>query len=287
MSNGRFSTEFIVPKNIDYSFSEGKISFYAVNDVPNSDAHGAFSEIIVGGSYDDYEEDNSPPEIQPYIESTEFDPGQPVGSNTLFLAELSDDSGINISKLGFGNSLTLILDDSEEYILNEYYTASLDSYQNGWVVFPLENLAFGHHTARLIAYDLHNNRAESQIEFFVENTNEILLTNISTYPNPITTSNQVSTFSFTHDRPGEELRVGLSITNLKGEVILKNYYRLVGSFQSSTDSSAEGYINSIEWNGFDAWGSRLKKGLYIYKIFVQSEVDGAKSAKYHKLVVLN
>ena len=286
VSNGRFSTEFIVPKNINYSFSQGKISFYAVNDIPNSDAHGAYSEVVVGGSSNDFTEDNNPPQVEIFFGGQNLSPSQPVESNTLFKAHLTDESGINISKLGFGYDLTLFIDE-EEFIVNEFYTATLDTYQEGWIAFPLENLEAGNHMARLVAYDIHNNRAEHEVEFFVESENKLNLYQISTYPNPVQSSTQISNFSFHHDRPGEELRVTLAITNLNGEEILKNYYRLVGNFHDCTNQSTEGFANCFEWNGLDAWGSRLKKGLYIYKIIVQSEVDGAKSAKYHKLVVLN
>ena len=37
----------MVPRDIDYNFGLGKISYYANDD--NDDMNGSFSEIIVGG----------------------------------------------------------------------------------------------------------------------------------------------------------------------------------------------------------------------------------------------
>ncbi len=286
VTNGQFTSEFIVPKNINYSFAEGKMTFYAVDDASSIDAHGSFTDAVVGGSNSDYERDNIPPEIEMYFDDEDFESSRTIGSDALFIAQLTDQSGINISNLGYENDLILILDNEVEYMVNDYYTATLDSYQSGTVAFPMENLEPGHHEVRLVAYDVHNNRAEEVMEFFVESGNKLELYEVMAYPNPIT-DDRNTTFRITHDRPGEELDAILTITNLHGEVIIRSYYRFVGSFENTTQNFSSGYSNEIAWNGRDAWGNRLNKGTYIYKILIQSRVDGAKSAKYHKLVVLN
>ncbi|MFY0626071.1 MAG: type IX secretion system sortase PorU [Reichenbachiella sp.] len=273
--NGRFTSEFIVPKNIDYSFSEGKIAFYAVNSNHNIDAHGAFSEIIVGGSSENYIADNTPPNIHLFLNNTNFRSGQTVNSNSILIAQLSDESGINIAKSDFGQDLRMYLDDNEPIVLNDYYTASLDTYEDGLLTYPLDNIEIGSHTLTLEAYDIHNNRTTEEINFTVSGENGILISGLSNYPNPMIDK---TTFTFSHDRPGEELNIALSIRNLQGQEILRNEYRFV-------DSPVE--IDNIEWNGQDTWGNRLRKGIYIYKIIVQSEVDGASSEHYRKLIILN
>ena len=45
--DGKFRFTFIVPRDIDYSFGQGKISYYASNDT--EDMNGSFNDIIVGG----------------------------------------------------------------------------------------------------------------------------------------------------------------------------------------------------------------------------------------------
>ena len=49
-----------------------------------------------------------------------------------------DESGINTSGNGIGHDLKAILDGdaSRPYVLNEYFTADLDTYQRGSIGFP-------------------------------------------------------------------------------------------------------------------------------------------------------
>jgi hypothetical protein len=50
VNNGLFTLSFVVPKDINYQFGNGKISYYTENGV--LDGNGAFTNIIVGGSGD-------------------------------------------------------------------------------------------------------------------------------------------------------------------------------------------------------------------------------------------
>ena len=45
--NGRFRFTFIVPRDINYTFGSGKISYYANDN--KEDMNGSFDNIIVGG----------------------------------------------------------------------------------------------------------------------------------------------------------------------------------------------------------------------------------------------
>lgn len=275
VTEGRFVADFIVPKNINYSFSEGKIGFYAVNKNKNLDAQGGYSHVIVGGSTNDYEQDNTPPEIKAYLNNTGFVSGQTVNTSSLLLAELNDASGINISKMGFGQDLKMYLDNNEPVLLNNYYTANLDTYQSGRITYPLEDVTPGQHTLTVEAFDVHNNRAEVEINFVVSESNGIQLASLSNYPNPMQES---TTFTFEHDRYGDDLKVSIVIINMQGQEIIRNDYRF-------EDSPIK--IDNIIWNGTDAWGNRPVKGIYIYKIVVQSEIDGATSINYRKLIIAN
>jgi hypothetical protein len=48
VTNGNFSFNFIAPKDINYSYGNGLISYYARSD--KTDANGVFENFIVGGS---------------------------------------------------------------------------------------------------------------------------------------------------------------------------------------------------------------------------------------------
>ncbi|HLN56390.1 MAG TPA: type IX secretion system sortase PorU, partial [Bacteroidales bacterium] len=66
--NGNFIFSFIVPRDIDYSFGEGKISYYAHDD--SRDMNGAFSDVIVGGFSDAASADTSGPVIRLFMNDT-------------------------------------------------------------------------------------------------------------------------------------------------------------------------------------------------------------------------
>ncbi|MEQ6120791.1 type IX secretion system sortase PorU [Reichenbachiella sp. MALMAid0571] len=278
VTNGDFSIEFVVPKNISYVFGEGKISMYAVTsgDLP-IDANGSNVDFKVGGSNPDAPEDITPPKISLYMNDSLFVSGQTTGSDPLFLAKLFDESGINISNEGFGQDVSMSINGGEEIQLNDFYSASLDSYQEGWVSYPLKNLEPGKHSIKFKAYDTYNNASQTEINFIVTNNTALKLGDISVYPNPFFSEKEPNvTFTFSHDREGEELVVLLKIINLQGRVISESSYRFDDSFAG---------INSIEWNGKDAQGNRPDKGIYIYRLNIQSTLDGAKNQVHRKLVI--
>jgi len=274
ITNGMFSFSFIVPKSISYVFGKGKISMYALNDDQTEDASGANIDLIVGGSSTPLT-DNTPPEIEVYLNDMTFELGQTVNENPVLIVKLSDESGINISSEGFGKDITFILDDDEPTTLNEFYTASLDTYQEGWVTYDLSNLETGSHTLTLKAYDTNNNAAEEIINFSVVSGNSIKITDVFNAPNPVTT---YTNFNFSHDRNGEELIITLKIINLQGRVITELSYRF-------DDSPAR--IDNLQWDLKDSKGNRLKKGIYIYKLTVQSTLDGGKNEVNKRLIILN
>lgn len=276
VENGFFALEFVVPKNISYIFGEGKISMYAISNNTNPvDANGANIDLKVGGSDPNAPEDSTPPEISLFMNDSTFVTGQTTGSSPLFLAKLFDESGINISNQGFGQDMGITLDDGDEIVLNEFYSATLDTYKEGWVSYPLSSLEPGLHSIKFRVYDTYNNVAEKEIEFVV--SGELL--NVSAYPNPFlgNTSDGV-TFTFEHNKEGDELDVLLEILNLQGRVISESRFR----FEDSSSG-----INTIKWDGKDTHGNMLENGIYIYKLRIRSTLDGAKNQAHRKLVVFN
>jgi hypothetical protein len=280
VKNGLFSIEFIVPKNISYVFGKGKISMYALNDDPNLpvDANGSNIDLKVGGSNPNALSDNTPPQIELFLNDMQFQPGQATSPNPLLLAKLSDESGINISNQGFGQNITISIDGGTEFIINEFYSAIKDTYQKGLVSYPLNNLEPGKHSIILVAHDTHNNSASATMEFVISDEFSISLSDISAYPNPYDNNGQNITFTFSHDREGEELDVRLEIINLQGRVILENQYRFEDSFNQ---------VNSIKWGLTESNGNKLDPGIYIYRISIQSTLDGAKNQAHKKLIILN
>ena len=60
--SGVFEFSFVVPRDIDYSFGNGRISAYAVSD--STDAHGASESMVIGGVDDAFSIDDEAPVAQ-------------------------------------------------------------------------------------------------------------------------------------------------------------------------------------------------------------------------------
>ncbi|MDN5215774.1 type IX secretion system sortase PorU [Fulvivirgaceae bacterium BMA12] len=275
IEDGGFQMEFVVPKNISYLSDNGKISMYARSDQGLTDANGANIDVVIGGSSKNVPVDNKPPTVELYMEDTSFVSGGFTNSNTLFLAHLTDESGINISNSGLGQNITAILDGEKTFNLNDFYETDIDSYQSGWVAFPLNDMSEGEHVIVFKAWDTFNNSVESSIKFKVKENNEIVFTSLYNYPNPFS---QNTTFHIEHNRAGDDLYLTIEIFSVKGELVRKIDYLYENSPRT---------INDIEWNGRGFADKILENGMYIYKVYLASSEDGAKNQQYQKLVIIN
>ncbi len=275
VTNGLFNVSFVVPKDIAYQYGEGKITLYASNAA--QDALGSNTSIIIGGTAKNIILDNTPPTIDLFLEDESFVFGGSTGNDPSLLIKLFDESGINTAGLGIGHELLAILDENEEnpIVLNDYYTSDKDTYQSGRISYPLKGLAPGPHSLRFKAWDTHNNASEEYIEFFVSNSEEFSLEHVLNYPNPFSTK---TTFHFDHNRAGDDLDVQVQIYTISG--------KLIKTLQTISIASPS-HVAALSWNGRDEYNDLLARGVYIYKVNVQSRRDGAKASKFEKLVILN
>ena len=214
VNGGSFTFSFVVPKDIDYRFGPGKISYYATDG--QQDAKGVYNQLIVGGSADIPPTDNSGPEIDLYLDHFQFKSGGTTGPNTVLLANLSDEHGINVTGNGIGHDLTAVLDGKtgQPFILNEYYSAKDNNYTQGTVTFPLTSLSPGWHTLTLKAWDALNNSSEKTITFQVIAESEPTLAKVNVSPNPAV--HQVN-FQLEHNLKSEQFEVQAALFNLHGQ----------------------------------------------------------------------
>ncbi|MDW8295638.1 MAG: type IX secretion system sortase PorU [Raineya sp.] len=273
--NGRFRMQFVMPKNINYAFGNGKISLYAADIQNLVDAGTGKTDIVVGGSNPNPLADNTPPRIRLYMNDETFKSGGLVNENPLLLAYLYDENGINISSVGIGQDITAYLNDSiqKPYILNDFYTADLDSYQSGKVVYPFRNLPEGRYTLTLKVWDTYNNSAEEKIEFVVASSKSLRLQNVMNYPNPFS---ERTTFSFEHNRFHEDLEIELEIFNLQGEKMLVFRDKVF-----TADANVSKFV--LDLNGY---GTKFANGIYMYRLSVRSLKDTQKATAVGKLVVM-
>jgi len=270
VNNGAFKFSFIVPKDITYQNGYGKISYYASSDTV--DANGNYTNFIVGGTADSIGIDHIGPQIALYMNDFKFVNGGVTNESPLFIAKLSDESGINIVGTGIGRDLQLTI-NSTSFSVNDYYKAKLDTYKEGDVNYQFKNLPQGSNKVKLRAWDVYNNYSEGSLDFIVASSANVALQHVLNYPNPFTT---FTTFHFDHNKAGENLTVQIQIFTISGKLIKT----------LKTDAiTANGHFDQLSWDGKDDYGDAIGKGVYIYKVIVKSQDNTAE--QFQKLVLLN
>lgn len=273
VKNGFFKFTFVVPKDINYTFGKGKISYYS-NDA-NSNNYGFDTTIVVGGVDPNGVVDNEGPDITIYMNDPTFVNGGITDANPLFIAEVSDENGINTTGNGIGHDIILYLDGNtaDPIVLNNFYEADLDTYQSGKVSYQLSDLSPGPHTATFKVWDVNNNSAETVLEFTVIEDEDLGISHLLNYPNPFTTNTD---FYFEHNQCCTPMDVKIEIFTVSGKLvktIIENINTI--SFRSEP----------INWNGRDEYGDKLARGVYVYRLSIETE-DGKKAEKLEKLVIL-
>lgn len=271
--NGEWSLTFWVPKNIDYQFGRGRLSLYATDGV--TDAGGAFEDFIIGGTDDNLISDIEGPEIEAFMNDENFVNGGTTDKNPVLLLHLSDDLGINVTGNAIGQDITATLDGDNKniFILNDFYKSDKDDFTSGKVRFPLRNLAPGPHFITARAWDISGNFSETRLDFVVKDDENQNLSNVSNYPNPFIS---VTQFQFEHDLTDTELNIDLKIYDLSGNLI-KN----IKEIKYSTGFR----VNDMFWDGRNDAGSEIPRGIYVYKIIINSEdLKQTRESGFKKLV---
>jgi hypothetical protein len=276
VTNGHFEVDFILPKNIAYEVNHGKLSLYASDDAKVSDAAGAASSFKIGGSETGVAGDMKSPELKVYMGDETFVEGGKIAPNTMLVVFAEDESGINISNYGIGNTMMAVLDnDAEVFLLNEHFVAEKDTYKKGWVRYPLRGLPPGEHTLTVKVWDTHNNPAEKTISFYVTAPDVLSVERFGNYPNPFASE---TTIFFTHNRPGDDLIVRFALLSIEGQVLAEFE-------QTLPESTYEVDLLKIAEDGY--LGKKLAPGIYLARISVRSLSDGAAAQRIAKLVVSN
>jgi hypothetical protein len=272
--DGAFEAEFIVPKDILYTFGNGRFSLFASDGQITS--AGFFEDFLVGGISENIGTDTQGPELKIYMNDTKFVSGGITDINPRLIIHLSDSSGINTTGTGIGHDLTATLVGASQktYVLNEYYSSEIDDFRKGKVDFQLINLEKGNYTISVKAWDVFNNSTEAKIDFQVRSDDKLELNHILNYPNPFT---ERTAFYFEHNQPYEDLDVSIQVFSPSG--------KLVKSINQFVAASAAYRIGPIPWDGFDDFGDRIGRGVYFYKLRVKLS-NGKYAEAYQKLVIL-
>jgi hypothetical protein len=219
--------------------------------------------------------DKTGPEIKAYLNDRGFVNGSITNERPNLLLDLLDSSGINVTGTGIGHQLLAILDGNEghPFVLNSYYESELDNFRKGRVSYQLPLMEKGQHRLTIRAWDAANNVSEKSLEFRVELSEALQLEQVLNYPNPFTTH---TSFWFNHNRPGEPLQVMVDIYTITGKRVNSLNHTIISEGNRSME---------VNWDGRDEFGSRLGRGVYLYRLRVRT-TDGKQAEAWQKLFIL-
>lgn len=267
VQDGRFHFQFIVPKDLSYGGTLGRLSGYFWNDM--TDGFGYKDSLCTGGSV--VMEDTLGPEIAlGFVGYEMLQPGAMVSGDLVLLAKIQDDkSGINLTG-EIGHTLMLWLDDQPGINVTDYFQYAPGEFLKGELRYPLGTLSEGNHRILLKVWDNANNSSTTECEFRYISSDVLVLENVLNYPNPMSHSTH---FTFDINQSAE---VEIKIFTVDGRLVRK----LDRTFVNPG-------FNMIFWDGRDEAGDFLSNGVYLYKIIAKNRMSNRRleTSKIGKLMV--
>lgn len=269
--NGRFKINVAMPSAISGNYRPAAVNLFAksAERISPRIASGMNRSFYVFGE-DFSAVDSLAPEIRAiYMNHPDFHDGDRVNASPMLIAEISDDSGINISTAGIGHQMSILLDNKTNYSdVSNYFTPSATESGAGTIAYPIADLTPGIHTARLRVWDTSDNSATKEISFVVDPNRAPIIYDIYSDANPATTN---ANFYLKHDRPDSNIEVKFTIYNLLGKPIWT--YTAAGR--------SDMFLSfPIQWNLCDSSGARVGRGIYLYGAVITADgVDSATAVK--------
>jgi len=273
VNEGRFAFSFVIPEDVSYQYGTGKLSYYASDS--SSDASGEFKNFIIGGMDNQAANDKTGPEILIFMNDTTFKNGELINPDPIFMAFLSDPSGINTVGAGIGHDIVATLTGTtvQDFFLNDYFEPDVDNSESGTLFFPFSNLENGYYTLELKAWDMFNNSSVKSIEFQVSDSIMVNITEVYNFPNPF---DDETWFTFRHNQFGTDLTATIVIFDINGQQV-----KTIGPQEIINNGY---YIQPIRWNGESDKGSKLKPGFYVYVVSIENDL-GFLSKRVQKLII--
>lgn len=271
--NGTFRYEFIVPRDVAYTFDFGKLSHFAKSG--NNIATGSYSNILFGGFNDTVDLSIVRPDIRLFMNDSSFRNGGITDNNPAIFAILHDKVGINSVGSGLGHDITAIIDDNYNEILtlNDYYETDIEDNHKGFLRYYLNDLEPGLHTLTLKAWNIYNYSNSATITFLVKNPGEDPEMNmcVNIAPNP---STERATIRVEHNIQGAIDNAHLEIFDMNG--------RLVKTFDPQVNDNSFA-VGPVTWDFTTNAGISVPNGIYLLRATITTK-DGEKLFKKGKIV---
>jgi hypothetical protein len=257
VTNGKFSVQFVVPK--ETTTSDGSISIQTFAYSQNEDALGVVGNIFVKSANSIKQLDTNGPEIKAYVNDTNFTNNSWVNDQANLIIQLKDSSGIQSSGNALGHDLQLIIDNNvrQPYVLNNYYMADIDTYQSGTILYRLPKLSIGKHQLVIKAWDLLGNLSKDSLWLIVPEQDNLKAKDLVNKPNPMMNFTQ---FSFDLNIQDPIIQTEFSLRNLNGQPIVNKIL--------PHKNISNKWV--MDWDGRDASGAMIAPGIYVYTITVRA-----------------
>ena len=229
------------------------------------------SDLIIGGTSNQFNSDEEGPEINIFIDDINFISGDEVSKSPLLIVEAYDQSGLNLTNMNSYQKMIGIVDDTTIIYLNDYFTYNKDDYQRGIIRYPLGDLGSGRHKIEIKITDNYNNLSSNSVVFIIGENNRLNIKNVMNFPNPFS---DYTTFKFDLPQEDQSIFVNLEIYDLRGNKV----YNYTHTYEFSPL-----VVEDIYWNGNDLNNYPLPQGIYIYKLHVNNLVNGKKVTVHNKV----
>ena len=273
ITNGRFETDFRVPKDITYENKNGRVIAYVFDE--DQDGIGYTNSVIVGGTDENAVDDGEGPEIEISFDDESFTNAYLVNPNFDLIVKLNDETGLNTTGTGVGHRLEGVFDDDIENSidLSNYFVGDIDAGgKSGVANYKFSNAAIGDHKIFVKAWDVFNNPTSFETYFTVVNADEAVVRDVVNYPNPFSGN---TTFTFQHNLT-DMIDVRIKVYTIAGRLVKEiESYSIIDRFVK------------IDWDGRDEDGDELANGTYLYKVIIKSNDGELNKSVLGKLAVFH
>lgn len=268
---GIFQGEIFLPTGGNDKPEERMVRFYARETAGDREAFGA-KKVRIDKDPGEKISENEGPVIQILTPDTSASPSPVPVASVRLLAVLEDESGINISSPP-DHRLSLRINGGEKIDISDYYHAQEGSYTRGYLDYLITGLEEGVNHVKLEVYDNLGNVTSKNFEIRVEGSLKLTIASHVAYPNPASSATH---FRLSHNRPGENLSLGLKIYSLEGREIFSLTRRFL---------KAKPLLEDISWIFMQGKTKFPAKGAYLYVLSLKSEVDGALDRQSGKIII--
>lgn len=276
VTNGEFEFTFKLPKELNYVNEPALMNLYAYDATQKIEAQGTTKDFTVNGYDSEAEIDEIGPTIEYfYLNDNEFSYGATVNETPVFIAQVYDKSGINVSGIALGHNLTIKIDDNPNmlYNINDFFTPTSGDFGRGTIMYQIPELSEGEHTLTIKVWDTEGNSTEKSTMFVVEKGLKPNIYQLYTTKNPV---RDEAKFYLNHDRPNMVMNITIVIYDLWGNELWR---------KQSEGKSDMWKTEPVIWDLTDAAGKRVQPGIYIYKAYISTE-NGKAATDAKKIAVL-